>query len=125
MDSEKTCTRPTDRLEVGRTVDVEKLTVYCLKIKKLLDASVKAVQERLQAHAVPVGLERHERLHLLLRQHDATVLGGTELGLGDAPVAVHIEQGKDVGGRRSLGSRGGGGVGHGWKRRGGRVSERE
>jgi len=29
-----------------------------------------------------------------------------ELGLGDAPVAVPVEQGIDVGGRRQLGSRG-------------------
>ncbi len=97
---------------------------YVSSDRKPLDAPVNAVQVRLQAHADPVGLERHERLHLLLRQHDATVLGGgTELGLGDAPVAVPVEQGMGVGGRRQLGSRGGGGVGHGWKRRGGRDSE--
>ena len=71
--------------------------------------------------STPLGLERHERLHLLLRQLDAARLGsGTELGLGDAPVAIPVEQGKGVGGRRQLGSRGGSGVGHGWKRRGGR-----
>ena len=49
-----------------------------------------------------------------------------ELGLGDAPVAVPVELRMDVGGRRSLGTRGGGGVGgggHGWKGRGGRVTK--
>ena len=50
-----------------------------------LDAPINAVQVRLQAHADPVGLGRHERLHLLLRQLDAALLGGgTELGFRTA-----------------------------------------
>ena len=50
-----------------------------------LHAPVNAVQERLEANAVTVGLGRHERLRLLLRQLDAALLGGgTELGFRTA-----------------------------------------
>ena len=56
-----------------------------------------------QVHAaVQIGVGLQKRCHLLVCQRDAALLGGgTELGLGDLSVAVPVERGDDLGGRRS------------------------
>jgi hypothetical protein len=54
------------------------------------------LKERLRAALKNAGflrLKRQKRLHLLVRQHEATLLGGvTDLGLGDLLVASTIER---------------------------------
>ena len=51
------------------------------------------LKERLRAALKNAGFLRQKRLHLLVRQHEATLLGGvTDLGLGDLLVASTIER---------------------------------